>query len=98
MLLLLLVIITFNIILIMINCRISIGNSMASSAFLERHARVCFPRGSKLHESFGVKFEVFERPKCTRNYTVLLLGNIHEKIMQNQIHSDMHALHGSHAK
>ena len=54
----------------MINCRISIDNSMASSAFLERHARVCFPRGLKLHESFGVKFGVFEKPKCTRNYTI----------------------------
>jgi hypothetical protein len=34
---------------------------------------------------------VYLFPNCTRNHNIYLINNIHEKIIQNQIHDHLHA-------
>ena len=60
---------------------------MVSSAIWKKHARVCFQRRSKLHESEGrVQFEVFGKLtsvcffQIARETILLLVNNIHERI------------------
>ena len=70
---------------------ISIGNSMVSSAIWKKHARVCFSKTIKtarVRRTSSI-WDFWKTHECVffqiaRETLLLLINNIHDKIMQNE--------------